>query len=122
MMNAARQTRPPHPYVPVTAAWRERVIAELTRLGKSQEWLAEQVDTTSGAISNLLGGRCRTSRLVLPIVDLLAIPTPEFRDERDREFVRIGRALREKHPMTWDRYLEMMRRELADPKAKNDDH
>lgn len=61
----------------------------------SQEKLADRLGVSQALISKIESGETRTSSLVMPICRALGIPPPEhFVDEFEKEWVRLGRALR----------------------------
>lgn len=71
-------SRPKGPYVPVDDEWRSRVGDALEDLGWSQADLADKVGVTPGAISQLLTGESKTSRVATKINEVLQIAPTGF--------------------------------------------
>lgn len=59
----------------VTDQWRETMVAELVKRGKSQRWLEEQIGAPNGSIQQLMR-RNATSRIVDDICRVLEIDLP----------------------------------------------
>lgn len=61
-----------------------------------ERWPASTLETPSQVIiSKIESGATRASKFVLPICDVLSIPSPEhLANEEDRDWIRLGRVLR----------------------------
>lgn len=83
------------PELATNEEWRGIMVRARKDHGWSQEKLAEKVKTSQAMISKIESGESRTTTLVMPICRALGIPPPEhFVDEFEKEWVRLGRALR----------------------------
>ena len=89
------QTGQEEPELATNEDWRGIMVRARKDHGWSQENLAEKVGSSQAMISKIESGEARTSTLVMPICRALGIPPPEhFVDEFEKEWQRLGRALR----------------------------
>ena len=71
----------------VTPEWCARVSAELTRRGKTQQWLEQQIGAGQGSLTAVLHRGIGSSALVDPICKALAIDLPISLPTLEAEYV-----------------------------------
>lgn len=86
------------------------VIAELKVLGWTRMRFADELNVSKGSITGLLKEGAKTSRLVVPICDLLGLPMPNYEDAREQELFTLLREIREADPQVFDRIEATIRR------------
>lgn len=104
---------------------KEMTQAQLAeRVGRRirERWPQSSVETPSQvSISKIENGQHGSSRFILPICDVLAIPTPDHTaDEEERDWIRIGRVMRHDDPdgyRHWKTTLEKLNDRAADQGA-----
>lgn len=121
MPRVVKRKRPPStPAVRITPEWQKRVSRRLEKLGKTQEWLADEAGVTAPAITRMLKPTQRTSRVAEKISQVLGIPLPEFRDEREQEVRDALRELRELDPIEFDAVVTDIQRQIREIKKSRD--
>lgn len=85
----------------VTVSWKANVISRLAELGKTREWLEQQIGGAQGGVSKMLNSDQKTSGDVDQICKILEISPPTVSDERDLEYLRILHAMREDVRENW---------------------
>lgn len=83
------------PELATNEEWRGIMVRARKDHKWSQDKLADKIGSSQAIISKIESGEVRTTSLVMPICRVLGIPPPEhFVDEFEKEWVRLGRALR----------------------------
>lgn len=83
------------PELATNGEWRGIMVRARKEHGLSQDELGAKLGISQAMVSKIESGESRSSALVMPICRILGIPPPEhFVDEFEKEWVRLGRALR----------------------------
>jgi transcriptional regulator with XRE-family HTH domain len=83
----------------VTPEWLALVQQELRTTGRTQIWLAQRLGVSKGAISQLLSGRGKGSRLVSNICEVLRVPPPQVEEHPTMQrLIAAGRTLLKRDP------------------------
>lgn len=109
-----RQPRPKWPHRKVTKAWQERVERELEFRDMSRSDLAKLVGVTPAGITGLLKNGTASSRLVDRVCEVLGVPGPEFRSDREFAFLSDIRAIEDNDPEEYELIRSRVRRIAAD--------
>lgn len=92
------QAPPPDgwPDLPVTREWGALVGQTIKARGWIQQQVADEIDCSQGAISQIVSGPTLRSELVWPLCLVLDLDPPHqfYRDEREKRWVEAGRVLR----------------------------
>ena len=115
------QGRPKGRFVPVDPAWIARVKAELDRRGWNQGDLARRLGATDAALSDILNGKRRSSRLVDAINLALDIAPPNYEDDIDQDMHEAMRRLRRINRDLFDKIVTDAKREIRATSRDPDD-
>lgn len=114
MSSGMRRPYPKGPKREMNPDWKERARVRLEELGKSADWLAEELRVSRGMVRKMLGPKQNTSSLVDEVSRVLGIEPPVLvvQGAREREAFEL---IRRANPDQLDAIITILRLSNKEP-------